>query len=151
MSSPGSDPPPRSNRGFWVVLGTLIVLGVGTVVWIVLVTPPPRNPSEVDARASLRNALSAALAIRDTRGSFAVATPDELGVVEPSLAYLPGDRESVSAVSVSVHAEDGLFAAAARSADGTCYWIRDDGVEQTFGSGTPCTGDAALAASGARW
>jgi hypothetical protein len=53
-------------------------------------------------------------------------------------------------VSYSVDASG--FGAAVRSESGTCWWakIKSNSVT-TYGSGTPCSGSAAMAASAPSW
>jgi hypothetical protein len=47
-----------------------------------------------------------------------------------------------------VFAQGQVFAAAARSAGGACFWIKDAaGSGTSYGTGDPCTGTAALGAA----
>ena len=55
-------------------------------------------------------------------------------------------------MTISYAVDAAGFGAAVRSESGTCWWakIAADSVT-TYGSGKPCTGIAALAASAASW
>ena len=50
--------------------------------------------------------------------------------------------------TVNVYAQGSTFAAAAMSQSGHCFWIKTEGnAAPTYGSGSPCTGMAALGAT----
>ena len=70
--------------------------------------------------------------------------------MEPSLSYAANNVASTSQNNVSVNGNGGVFAAAALSASGTCYFIKEDlTVGVRYGStATPanCTGTNAAAA-----
>jgi hypothetical protein len=138
----------RSNRGFWLIFGWL-ALGTTVVIAGALLARPDRRNEE--ARENLRAALAAAGLVREEAGSYAAATAEELGVVDVTLTFVPGDRASTGPLEVSVHATDDTVAAAALDPDGTCYWIRDGEDGTRFGTGSPCTGRAALGASAVSW
>ena len=96
-------------------------------------------------QSSLRNALAAAKTAYTDADSYAVATPDMLGRIEPSLSFVSGD--STGPFQVSVAQTETTVGLAARSETGTCWFMRDDVMTggTTYGSGEPCTGQAALA------
>jgi type IV pilus assembly protein PilA len=98
-----------------------------------------------EAQSSLRNGLAAAKTAYTDTGSYAQVTPEALGEIEPSLTLTAGPSGDRFTVSVAVTEQSvGL---AAMSTSGTCFWLRDDeaGGGTTYGSGSPCTGQAALA------
>jgi hypothetical protein len=110
------------------------------------------------AQDDLRNALVAAKVIYTDHGTYAAATAVRLATVEPKLCYVGAHTPSVAtgatcrsghaAASVSVFTSGEIWSAARRSASGTCFWIKDDVTRGTkYGSGLPCTGAAAGAAS----
>jgi hypothetical protein len=114
------------------------------------------------AQADLRNALVAARVTFVDHGSYAAATAVRLGGVEPTLCFVGAHTPSVAsgaecrsghgAASVSVFTSRQVWSAARRSASGTCFWIKDDVTSgTTYGSGLPCTGAAAGAASASRF
>jgi hypothetical protein len=101
------------------------------------------------AQASVRNAAAAVRTAYTAAGSYAALTPDAIEAVEPSLTFTAGASSGDTDVSVAfVDQESGI---ATLSSTGTCFWWHDAAGEQFFGSGTPCTGRAALAAVGASW
>jgi hypothetical protein len=96
-----------------------------------------------DARQGIRAALAAARVALLTDGSFLAATPARLTELQPGYTYVDGPSTTPHVVSVasSGHA----WAAAALSPDGGCLWIHATAAgEVTSGSGTACTGAAAL-------
>jgi hypothetical protein len=104
---------------------------------------------DVQAQVNLRMALSAATTAFMEGGSFTSADPDELSALEPAFRYVDGSHPSTGANVVSVEATDQAWGAAVLSSSGTCFFIRAVGTAQAFGSGDPCTGEAAMGATGA--
>jgi len=113
---------------------------------------------DVAAQSMLQNVLVAAKTLYVESSSYQGAGPSALASTEPSLCVVGSETPAVStaatceaghgAGSVSVLAEPQVFAAAARSAGGTCFWVKDAvGSGTVYGAGDPCTGTAALAAS----
>jgi hypothetical protein len=83
-------------------------------------------------------------------GSAEVATADALSQMEPAFTYTTDASDGPGVVSVQAVAD--AWSAAVLSPSGSCLWIRIDAAGvQTFGSGTPCTGAAAAAASDPSW
>ena len=70
--------------------------------------------------------------------------------LDPSLLFVDGPSTGPSVVSVYAGAAG--WAAAVGGAHGTCYWVAValDGRTR-YGTGTPCTGMAALAADRGAW
>jgi type IV pilus assembly protein PilA len=104
------------------------------------------------AQSSLRNGLAAAKTAYTDSGSYAGATAEALGQIEPSLGFTTGASTDRNTVSVVV--TDQSIGLASMSDTGTCFWIRDDVAagSTTYGSGTACTGaDALSGASGPLW
>jgi hypothetical protein len=78
------------------------------------------------------------------------AAADALTAYDPALGAT--SAASTGPTSVSVAATAASWGAAAMSASGTCYWIHLDATGgAAYGSGTPCTGQAAMTAAGAGW
>jgi hypothetical protein len=102
---------------------------------------------DVQAQANLRSALSAAMTAFMDGGSFESASADQLAALEPALTYVDGSQPSTAANVVSIEASDQAWGAAALSSSGTCFFIRTVGTAQAFGSGDPCTGQAAMGAT----
>jgi hypothetical protein len=115
------------------------------------------------AQSNLRNAFVAAKVLWLDESSYvsAASSPQGLVTVEPNLCYVGPDTVSTAAgatcesgvgvASVSVFTSEDTWAAARLSESGTCFWLADDTTNVRYGTGTPCTGTAAAAASGTSW
>jgi hypothetical protein len=146
----GSEPPPRSNRGFWIVAGTLLVSGVFLIVEIFANRPLANTIGH--AQSTLRRAEAAAKAVYDRTGSFQEADAGALGEDVTGLSFRSGDGSSVGLDDVSVSASDTVWAAAVQVRPGACFYIRlGAGADPRYGAGTECTGDVALLARDPRW
>jgi hypothetical protein len=147
----GPEPPPtRSNRGFWVVLATMVFGGLFLVVEIFANRPLANDIGH--AQDTLRRSRSAAEAVYDRTGSFVSAGPNDLADDLTGLSFRRGSDPSVGLDDVSVSASEMGWAAAVRSRPGACFYIRlGVGSEPRYGSGTVCTGEAALEANQPRW
>ena len=145
------DPAPaRSNRGFWLVAGTIVVAGVFLVAEIL--ANRPLKDTIGHAQQSLRTAEAAAAAIETRSGSFTGAGVEGIQDEDPSLRYLSADEASrgLDEVSVAVGVTD--WAAAVEVRPGACFYQRLTAEGETFyGAGTVCTGTQALTASEPRW
>ena len=105
---------------------------------------------DLAAQGSLQLALPAAAAAKVESGSLASLTPDVLENYEPSLTWTT--NASGGSTVVSVVSSESAFAAAVLSDSGTCLWIRQSASgATTYGSGEPCSGKAAMAATAASW
>jgi hypothetical protein len=110
---------------------------------------------DVQAQQNLQNALLAAKVYFNQNPSGAAGydglTPASLADVEPSLQYTDGPSPSVTTVSVAATAD--TVALAIEAPSGTCFYARDSATTgSTFGSGTTCTGQAAMAgATASSW
>lgn len=113
----------------------------------------PASPGTASPQTALQETLSAAQAIREASGDYADATSFELATSLPDYTFLPAAQPSIGATQISYYASGNLFAAAALGDDGTCWWIRDDRTTGVtlYGSGSVCTGNSALSASGQSW
>ena len=136
----------RSNRGFWVIAAALGVAGLVVIAGAVLTRPQPPGSS---ARLNLERAARAANIVQREGGSYAGATADEVGVVELTLTFVPGDRPSDGPTVVSVHPEADAWIAAARASDGSCRSVRVEAnranalvFERDVASEVPCSADA---------
>jgi hypothetical protein len=146
----GPEPAPRSNRGFWIVAGTLLVSGVFLIVEIFANRPLANTIGH--AQSTLRRAEAAAKALYDRTGSFQEADAGALGEDVTGLSFRSGDRSSVGLDDVSVSASDTVWAAAVQVRSGACFYIRlGAGADPRYGAGTECTGEVALLARDPRW
>ena len=146
----GPEPMPRSNRGFWVVLGTMVFGGLFLIVEIFANRPLANDIGH--AQDTLRRARSAVETIYDRTGSFVSAGPEDLQGGLTGVSFRPGNEPSVGLDDVSVSASEMVWAAAVQSRPGACFYVRlGVGSEPRYGSGTVCTGEAALGANQLRW
>jgi hypothetical protein len=101
------------------------------------------------AQASVGRAVVVAQTLHAERGTFTTDLAT-LSAFDPSIHFTSGASEGPD--SVSYAATDSAFGAAVRSESDTCWWVKIDasGVT-TYGSGTPCTGQAAMAAAAPTW
>jgi hypothetical protein len=101
------------------------------------------------AQATMGRATVVALSLYAERGSFTTDLATLSGY-DPSLRFTSGPSKDPMTVSYAVNA--GSFGAAVRSESGACWWARIGADSVTrYGSGTPCTGMAAMAATAAAW
>ncbi len=130
-----------------IALGSVLI-----VVLIISFRPEVRRDATALVEANLRRAVSVAHELRQETGSLAGATPLRLREVLPDLLFIDADQSSNEPGIVSVSAADGIWAGAARSDAGTCFWIRTDpsGATET-GTGTDCSGEVASAAQASGW
>ena len=146
----GPEPAPRSNRGFWIVAGTLLVSGVFLIVEIFANRPLANTIGH--AQSTLRRAEAAAKAVYDRTGSFQEADAGALGEDVTGVSFRSGDGSSVGLDDVSVSASDTVWAAAVQVRPGACFYIRlGAGADPRYGAGTECTGDVALLARDPSW
>jgi hypothetical protein len=142
----------RSNRGFWLVMGPIAILGTVLLVLILANRPVAERASEFTARHNLRVSLDAARTIERRAGTFAAADTVAMRPAVSDLAFTDPDLASNNPDVISVFASDGVWAAAARAETGACFWIRIDasGAVAT-GRASDCTGQAASSAAPAAW
>jgi hypothetical protein len=146
----GPERAPRSNRGFWIVAGTLLVSGVFLIVEIFANRPLANTIGH--AQSTLRRAEAAAKAVYDRTGSFQEADAGALGEDVTGLSFRSGAGSSVGLDDVSVSASDTVWAAAVQVRPGACFYIRlGAGADPRYGAGTECTGEVALLARDPRW
>jgi hypothetical protein len=146
----GREPTPRSNRGFWIVAGTLLVSSVFAIVEIFANRPLANSIGH--AQNTLIRAQAASEAIYERTGSFLGADANALGEDVTGLSFRSGDEASAGLEDVSVSASDTVWAAAVQVRPGACFYIRlGAGADPRYGAGTECTGDVALLARDPRW
>lgn len=144
------EPMPRSNRGFWIVAGTLLVCGVFVIVEIFANRPLANSIGH--AQNTLIRAQAAAEAVYERTGSFQGADADALGADVTGISFRSGDGSSIGLDDVSVSTSDTAWAAAVQVRPGACFYIRlGAGADPRYGAGTECTGDVALLAHDPRW
>ena len=82
-------------------------------------------------------------------GSFASVTPQALKAFEPTFTY--STAASTNPNAVSVDSSGSGVGLAVLSASGTCLYAHVTASKTLYGTGTTCTGTAALEASDAAW
>jgi hypothetical protein len=101
------------------------------------------------AQGTVGRAVVVAQSLHAESGTF----PDDLATLsafDPGLHFTPDASKDPSTVSYAVSGSE--FGAAVRSESGTCWWVRiDAGGVTTYGSGSDCTGSAAMAAAAPSW
>lgn len=140
----------RSNRGFWLVSGTIVIGSIFLLaeIWV----NRDLKDSIAHAQSSLRTAQAAAEQIEAMTGSFATATPEAMAERAPTLTYLGPDEASRSPDTVSVAATATAWGAAVETRPGACFYLHlRAGDDPLYGFGTECTGTMALRASDPRW
>jgi hypothetical protein len=146
----GPEPLPRSNRGFWVIAGTLLLGGVFLLVEIFANRPLANSIGH--AQDSLRRAQAAAEIVYSRTGSFEQADAESLSDDVPDLSFRAASEESFGLDVVSVSASDTVWAAAVQARPGACFYLRlGVGADPRYGAGTECTGEVALLADDPRW
>jgi hypothetical protein len=143
--------PRRSNRGFWMVAGTMALGAVVLMVEIFANRPMVNAISRTEN--DLKISLAAAERIYADGGSFAPADAAALAVVLSDRTFVEAGLSASSPGTVSVYASGTTWAAASPTAQGTCFYLK-----QVAGADTlymvadgDCTGDEALAADQDRW
>lgn len=163
--SAGKARPPRQGASTGVTVGptVLIVLaGIVAVALIAVVMGVMKSGGQAaaqseksaiqqvgaadDAQAKLaaQQALTTAQMLVAEAGSLDAVTPDALSAAEPSLHYTTG--ASTGPTSVSVAVANGQLGIAVASGSSSCVWAHQSGGSVSWGSGTSCTGQAALGA-----
>lgn len=103
---------------------------------------------DLAAQESARRATFAAMALHAQDGTY--PTAEALGTYDPTINFTTGASTGPNVASVAVTPD--AFAVAVASPSGNCLWskVGPEGAV-TFGSGTPCTGQAAMAAADPSW
>jgi hypothetical protein len=142
--------PSHGNRGFWVVVGTLLAAGIFLVVEILAHRPLADTIGH--AQATLRRAQAAAEAIEAQTGGFVEAEGARLADDLSGITVRPEREASTGLDDVSVAASERVWAAAVQARPGACFYLRlEVGADPRYGSGPSCTGEAALRAADPRW
>ena len=124
--------------------GTPIVSDQASVV------SPVDRTVDLQAKANARTAEGAASAAYQSAGGFATVLPQQLSILDPTLTYTLGPSTAVNVVSVA--ATPAAWGAAVLGPSGTCYWVTLNVITVPhYGTGTPCTGTAALGARKSSW
>ena len=110
---------------------------------------PPGATEDVAAKQTAASAVVTVQSLYDSKGSFATVTPRELRATGSAAGY--SARASTAADTVSVASTAEGVGIAVRSSSGTCFYAHVIPSGITYGTGSPCTGEAALKASAPAW
>ena len=143
--------PRRSNRGFWMVAGTI---GLGAVVLMVeIFANRPMVNSISRTENDLKVSLRAAERIYADGGSFTPADAVSLAAADEGRTYVEADRSASVPGTVSVYASGTTWAAASPTAQGTCFDLKQVAAQDTLYlvADGDCTGTEALGADQPQW
>ena len=105
---------------------------------------------DVQAKAAAKAAASAASAAYQASNGFSTIGPDQLSLLDPDVTFTTDPSTSASVVSVAN--AQAAWAAAVLGPSGTCYWIKIGGIGAvSYGTGSTCTGAAAMGADQPHW
>lgn len=159
----GRSPDPRGIDGriVWIAAG-LAVAGVLAFVFLRAAGEAGNqignaNSQVVDqidgaydaaAQGSIGRAQVVAQSLYAERGTYTTDRATLLAF-DPSVRFTSGASNGPN--SIAFAATDSAFAAAVHSESGTCWWVKIEVSLTSYGSGTPCTGDAAMGAAEPSW
>ncbi|MDH4111565.1 MAG: hypothetical protein OEV60_02645 [Actinomycetota bacterium] len=143
-----------SNRGFWIVLGT--ILAASAIIVVEIFANRPIADTIGRAQHDLRVAEAQARSVLAESGTFEDADAealDQARLDDGALSVVGPDEPSRGLGEISVYADATTWAAAVSARPGACFYLklvvgRDDPL---YGVGTECTGRQALDASESRW
>jgi hypothetical protein len=142
--------PARRPHGFGIVVGSLLL---ACVVLLVEIFANRSIGNDIGtAQHDLRVAQSGATRILALTGAYSEAGAVGLVGVGGN-SYVGASTPSSGLGNLSVYAADNTWAAAVQARPGACFYLRLDVGKRSasFGSGTVCTGDAALSAHDTQW
>jgi hypothetical protein len=143
--------PARSNRGFWMVAGT-IFLGV-VVLMVEIFANRPQVNAISRAEHDLRVAFRYAQRIYSDGGSFSPADVPGLSAMDRGRTYVDADTSVSGPGTISVFASGETWAEASRAAQGTCFYLlKVAGLETKYlVADGDCTAREALKADQPSW
>jgi type IV pilus assembly protein PilA len=152
----------RDEDGFTLIELMVVVLIIAILLAIAIPTflGARERANDRAAQSSLRNAVTAAKTLFTDSQDYEDATVTNLTAVEPSLTFsatgtasATNKEVSVDGGTVSATTTSNVFYAAAKSASGTCFYIKDSTASSggtTYskgGSTATCTATAAKTAT----
>jgi hypothetical protein len=126
----------RRNRGFWLVVVTMLLGGILLVVEIFANRPLVNSIGR--AESDLTAAEGFATTVRNNSGSYAGADATGLQAADPTRRYLSQDQASSAPGQVSVLATSDSWAAATWVRGGCFYIYLQAGQDPLYGGGTDC-------------
>ena len=104
---------------------------------------------DVEAQTTEQQAITAVQELYAEQGSFDGVTVAALKHFEPAFSYT--DNASTGPKVIAVGASSSGVGLAVLSQSGTCFYLHIAASSVRYGTGTTCTGTAALSASAASW
>ena len=151
LEEPFEPMPARSNRGFWMVAGTIFLGGVVLMVEIFANRPQVNaiSRTENDLRVAFRHAEL----IYSDGGSFTPAGAAGLAAIDQGRTYVDADTSVSAPGTVSVYASGSTWAEASRAAQGTCFYLmKEAGLTTRYlVADGDCTAREALKADQPEW
>ncbi|CAN5697178.1 hypothetical protein BH18ACT17_BH18ACT17_14510 [soil metagenome] len=145
---------PRSNRGFWIVLGAIVATSSIVVVEIFA----NRSIADTIGRAQhdLRVAEAEALSVIAETGAFDdadAAALSDASLDDGVLRVVGPDEVSSGLGEISVYADATTWSAAVSARPNACFYIKlvEGRTDPFYGVGTECTGRQALDSTDPRW
>jgi len=107
------------------------------------------NTQDIQAQLTGTQTIQAVQMLYAQDGAFGAITPQSLKAFEPTFTYAAAASTNPNMVSVASSSTGvGL---AVQSASGTCLYAHVTATGTTYGTGSTCTGEAALDASAPAW
>ena len=104
---------------------------------------------DVEAQTTEQQAITAVQELYAEQGSFDGITVAALKHFEPAFSYT--DSASTGPKMIAVDSSSSGVGLAVLSQSGTCFYLHLAGSSVRYGTGTTCTGTAALSASATSW
>jgi hypothetical protein len=151
LEPPFEPMPHRSNRGFWMVAGTIFLGAVVLMVEIFANRPQMNAISRVEH--DLRIAFNHAQLVYSDGGSFTPADVAALAAIDQGRTYVGADSSVSAPGTISVYASGSTWAEASRAAQGTCFYLlKEAGLDTKYlVADGDCTAREALKADQPSW
>jgi len=104
---------------------------------------------DIQAKQAAASTVASVQSLYASEGSFETVTPRALRATDSAAHYAADASTSVDDVSVASTVEG--VGIAVRSPSGMCFYAHVIPAGVTYGTGSPCTGEAALDASAPAW
>jgi hypothetical protein len=148
------EPVARSNRGFWLVTGSISLV---CVLMVVAIFANRSLGNDIGtAQHDIAVAQAGAMRVYTETGSFQGA--DASGLTQGryddgELTYVAGDVAATAVRTVSVTATASMWAVAVQIRSGACFYLRLNAgaTDPLYGEGTRCTGEQAVSAKDGEW